>query len=222
MPVASDNKIIESALLTGREIGAPRPMSASLVRARDVSVSLLLLTLLAPLMALLALAARMSTGGSSLFWQTRVGEGGKSIRVAKFRTLLPDAPCEVQKLEAEHLATRIGTLMRRSKLDELPQLWNVLKGEMTLVGPRPILSDEYGQRSHYDRLLVRPGLTGLWQVSPARGHRFDSHPEYDRFYLAHRGLVLDLWLMWRTIVLVSRGLETTLEQAERHCRQAKE
>lgn len=192
----------------------------SLRRATDVLVSFAVLATLSPLLLLLGVCAQLSTGGSAIFRQPRLGLGGATFLVAKFRTLVRHAPCDVHKRQAEHLATRIGRIMRRSKLDELPQLWNILRGDMSLVGPRPIIPEEYGSASHYARLTVRPGLTGLWQLSSARGERFDEHPEYDIFYLANRRPAFDLWLVWRTILLILVGAEIgfarTVERWERN------
>jgi lipopolysaccharide/colanic/teichoic acid biosynthesis glycosyltransferase len=192
----------------------------SLRRATDVLVSFAVLAVLSPLLLLLGACAQLSTGGSAIFRQPRVGLGGATFFVAKFRTLVRHAPCDVHKGQAEHLATRIGRIMRRSKLDELPQLWNILRGDMSLIGPRPIIPEEYGSASHYARLSVRPGLTGLWQLSNARGERFDEHPEYDIFYLANRRLTFDLWLVWRTMLLIVVGAEIgfarTVERWERN------
>jgi lipopolysaccharide/colanic/teichoic acid biosynthesis glycosyltransferase len=196
----------------GPNVPTPRThrCKTALRRSFDVVAALSVLILLSPVLVILGLCARLSTGGSALFRQQRLGLGGIPFQMVKFRTLVPDAPCDVNKLQAEHRATRLGRTMRQLKLDELPQFWNILKGDMSLVGPRPIIPEEYRYGSHYDRLTVRPGLTGLWQVSPARGERFDKHPEYDIFYLANSRLTFDLWLIWRTILLIALGREIGL------------
>lgn len=184
-----------------------------LARARDIIFSLLALLLLAPVFPLIGLGARRSTRGSALFHQVRVGRDGKHFVVEKFRTLSFEAPSDVSKRDAEHLATPLGRFMRRFKLDELPQFWNVLKGDMSLVGPRPIIPAEYSGDEPPLRLAVRPGLTGLWQLSRVREQSFDENKEYDLFYLANRSIAFDLWLIWRTVLLIATGNETKIRLA---------
>ncbi|MEX2551633.1 MAG: sugar transferase [Actinomycetota bacterium] len=187
----------------------------SLARVRDLSASLIGLAVLSPILLVLGAIARLSTGSSALFRQVRVGKNGRYFVVNKFRTLRPEAPSDVNKREAEHLASPAGRLMRRFKLDELPQLFNVARGDMSLVGPRPIIPAEYSDKSHYQRLTVRPGLTGLWQLSRVREDRFDRNPEYDLFYVANRSLSFDFWLIWRTILLLLSKRETKIRLAAR-------
>ncbi len=184
----------------------------TLCRSVNAIASAIVIAVISPLLLILGTCAKLSTGGSALFRQQRLGLGGRTFMVAKFRTLVPHAPCDVHKIDAEHLATRIGRIMRRFKLDELPQLWNIVRGDMYLVGPRPIIPEEYQDTSHYARLTVRPGLTGLWQLSPARGERFDLHPEYDLFYMANRRLSFDVWLIWRTVVLMIANREVVFDR----------
>ena len=184
-----------------------------LARVRDLLLGTLALAVSAPVIVVLGLAARRSTGGSALFRQTRVGKDGRDFKVDKIRTLSVEAPADVQKKGAEHLATPLGRVMRRFKLDELPQFWNVVKGEMSLVGPRPIIPEDYSSRENQLRLAVRPGLTGLWQLSRVRELPFDKNPEYDLFYLANRSMIFDLWLLWRTVLLILTGKETRIRLA---------
>ena len=207
------SNLMDRAVQMGAENGLL--IHHKLARIRDVSAALIALAILSPFLVLLAAAARFSTGSSPLFRQVRVGMQGRNFVVNKLRTLRPEAPSEVHKREAEHLATRVGRLMRRFKLDELPQLWNVVKGDMSLVGPRPIIPGEYSDRSHYHRLTVRPGLTGLWQLSRVREKPFDENPEYDLFYVANRSLSFDVWLIWRTLLLLVTKRETKIRLAAR-------
>lgn len=182
---------------------------------RDVTLGTIALCLVSPLIAIFGLAARRSTGGSALFRQVRVGKDGRHFKVSKLRTLPAGAPQAVQKKEAEHLAPPIGTFMRRFKIDELPQFWNVVKGDMSLIGPRPIIPEEYPDDEPQLRLAVRPGVTGLWQLSRVREEPFDRNPEYDLFYLANRSITFDFWLMWRTLLLIVTGRETKIRLAAR-------
>jgi lipopolysaccharide/colanic/teichoic acid biosynthesis glycosyltransferase len=207
------SNLIDRAVQMGAENGLL--LHRAFARLRDLSGALSALILLSPALVLLGAAARLSTGSSALFRQVRVGTNGQNFVVNKFRTLRPEAPAQVNKRKAEHLATPAGRLMRRFKLDELPQLWNVVRGDMSLVGPRPIIPGEYSDTSHYQRLTVRPGLTGLWQLSRVREEPFDRNPEYDLFYVANRSLSFDFWLIWRTVLLLLTRRETKIRLAAR-------
>ncbi|GIW71286.1 MAG: hypothetical protein KatS3mg102_0828 [Planctomycetota bacterium] len=190
-------------------------------RAFDLVVASAALVVLSPLMALIALLIKRDSPGPVLFAQLRAGEGGRPFRMLKFRTMVADAE---QRLEAvvdlERLAepvfkladdprvTRVGRWLRRTSLDELPQLWNVLKGEMSLVGPRP---EELRLVERYDewqrrRLKVRPGMTGLQQVT-ARGAlaSLGERVRLDVYYIRNQSLLLDLWILVRTVWAVVRG-----------------
>ena len=184
-------------------------------RLRDLTLGTIALLVSAPFILLFGAIGRRSTGGSALFRQTRVGKEGQEFKVAKLRTLSVEAPSDVQKGEAEHLATSFGAVLRRLKIDELPQFWNVVKGDMSLVGPRPIIPEEYSDRESELRLAVRPGLTGLWQLSRVREQPFHKNPEYDLFYLANRSIIFDFWLMWRTVLLILIHRETKIRLAAR-------
>lgn len=184
-------------------------------RVRDTIVAGLALAFCSPLIVVLVLLSRWSTGASGLFRQVRVGKDGRNFVVVKIRSLAPSAPSTVSKKQAEHLATPVGTFMRKWKLDELPQFLNVLKGEMTLVGPRPIIPEEYAADEQRVRLAVHPGLTGLWQLSRVREEPFHKNPEYDLFYLANRSFSFDLWIIWRTLLLLAFGKETKIRLAAR-------
>jgi Undecaprenyl-phosphate galactose phosphotransferase WbaP len=196
-----------------------------LKRVLDVVGASVLLLLCLPLLAAIALALRIE-GGPVLYAQWRIGRHGRPFRCWKFRTMLPDAEARLaqllaqntlareewardQKLRDDPRVTRLGQVLRRSSLDELPQLWNVLRGEMSLVGPRPMLED---QQARYGAALatclsVRPGLTGLWQVSGRNQTTFAERVELDLAYVHQQSLALDLWILWRTIfvVLSQRG-----------------
>jgi exopolysaccharide biosynthesis polyprenyl glycosylphosphotransferase len=196
-----------------------------LKRALDLVVATLGLVLLAPVLALFALLIRLESGGPVLFWQARIGVGGRVFRMAKFRTMCRDA--EERKRELAHLnmharpggdprmfkidcdprVTRVGAFLRRYSLDELPQLINVLKGEMSLVGPRPLIAEE-AQHVHdwaLRRLDLKPGITGLWQVLGRSAIPFEEMVRLDYLYVTSWSLWRDCLLLLRTLPVVVRG-----------------
>nr|WP_027087603.1 sugar transferase [Cohnella panacarvi] len=155
--------------------------------------------------------------GSVFFKQTRIGKDGKPFNMYKFRSMVENAEqllAELQhrneiqgamfKMKSDPRVTRIGKLIRKTSLDELPQLWNVLKGDMSLVGPRPGLPQEVAQYTSRDRLrlLVPPGCTGLWQVSGRNGLSFMQMVEMDLDYISRRSLLFDLRLILKTFVVI--------------------
>lgn len=165
--------------------------------------------LLSPVLILAAVAVKVTSPGPVFFRQDRAGRGGAIFRLCKFRTMRGDRtpdPKELVPLDHPEI-TRVGRLLRRTKIDELPQLWNVIRGEMSLVGPRPTLPD---QAAAYDgfrrqRLLVRPGITGLAQVYGNAGMPWDERILYDIVYVRRSGLVMDLGILLRTLGVVLAG-----------------
>jgi exopolysaccharide biosynthesis polyprenyl glycosylphosphotransferase len=189
-------------------------------RAFDVAGAALALVALAPLMAILALAIRMDTAGPILFRQERVGRDGRRFRIFKFRSMVDDAerlkPGLIHlnetrglfKIAADPRVTRVGRWMRRSCVDELPQLFNVLRGEMSLVGPRPLIVDEDVQiiGPGRSRLMLTPGITGPWQVLKAGRIPMDEMVAIDDLYVANWTLWNDLKILLRTFrVVMARG-----------------
>ncbi|HVF54424.1 MAG TPA: sugar transferase [Actinomycetota bacterium] len=191
-------------------------------RTMDIVGSLFGLILLAPALAAIALWIKRDSEGGAFFKQTRVGHDGRHFECVKFRTMVHNA--EEMRAELEHLSegpgllfklkddprvTRAGKSLRRYSLDELPQLWNVLRGEMSLVGPRPPIPSEVAQYDDWvrNRLKVPPGMTGLWQVSGRTETTFSDYVRYDLFYIQNWSLSLDLWILWRTFraVLSAEG-----------------
>jgi exopolysaccharide biosynthesis polyprenyl glycosylphosphotransferase len=200
-----------------RRTGMDRTQRA-LKRSLDVIGSGIGLALLSPLLAAVALWIKGDSEGGAFFKQVRVGRDGEIFTCWKFRTMVRDA--ETKRAELEHLSegpgllfklkedprvTKVGSALRRFSLDELPQLWNVLKGEMSLVGPRPALPEEVEQYDDWvrNRLLVKPGITGLWQVSGRTETSFSDYIRYDLFYIQNWSLSLDLWILWRTFRAVT-------------------
>lgn len=189
-------------------------------RSIDVVTSLALLISLIPLWIALALLVK-SDGGPIFFRQPRIGHGGRLFQMWKFRSMIPDADAQLQwmlerdeamreqwevwrKVKNDPRTTPIGVWLRRLSLDELPQLWNVLKGDMSLVGPRPILTNEvtlWGSAiSAYES--VRPGITGLWQVSGRSHLNYDERIALDVRYIEHRSWWLDTVIVIRTVGVV--------------------
>jgi exopolysaccharide biosynthesis polyprenyl glycosylphosphotransferase len=188
-------------------------------RLWDISIASIGLLLLSPFLALVAIAVRFDSSGPAFFRQLRVGKDGHLFTIIKFRTMTVDAELRITELEAENEAdtplfklrddprtTRIGRLLRRFSIDELPQLWNVLRGEMSLVGPRPALPLEalqWAPRLH-NRLRVKPGLTGMWQVYGRSDASFEEYEQLDLYYVDNWSLITDLFILARTIPTVLR------------------
>ncbi len=191
-------------------------------RAVDVAVALVALALLSPVMLVVALAIKVDSPGPVVFRQQRVGRGGRQFSFYKFRSMRADAEDafwrlvemnEVKgpifKIRQDPRTTRVGRVIRRTSIDELPQLFNVLKGDMSLVGPRPPIPHEVERYEdwHRKRLQVSPGITGLWQVSGRSQLTFDEMVLLDLWYIDNWSLMLDLQIIARTIpaVLLERG-----------------
>jgi lipopolysaccharide/colanic/teichoic acid biosynthesis glycosyltransferase len=173
-------------------------------RLLDVLGASLLLLLLSPLLAVVALAIWGVDGRPVFFTQVRAGRGGAPFQVYKFRTLEP-GPKDPTRPAAH--TTRLGGPLRRWAIDELPQLWNVLRGEMSLVGPRPVplsQAERYGPRERR-RLRVRPGITGWAQVQGRNALSWPERIEHDRWYVRHRSLWIDLRILGRTPLILLRG-----------------
>ena len=189
-------------------------------RSFDFSASLIALALLAPTMLLLALAIKLDSHGPVFYVSDRIGKKGRVFRILKFRTMVPNADQLKDTLKASNerdgvlfkikndpRITRVGRFLRKYSLDELPQLINVLRGEMSVVGPRPPLSNEVQmyQAEHFRRLEVLPGLTGLWQVRARQESSFEKGVALDLTYVENWNLWLDLKIILRTAEVVLRG-----------------
>ena len=197
-------------------VGAKRVLKGVFDRA----VSVFMLTLLAPLLFAVWVAIRVTSPGPGFFRQTRIGKDGKAFRIWKFRSMYTDAEARLADLTADSdgnevlfkmkhdpRVTRVGAFLRKYSLDELPQLFNVVNGTMSLVGPRPPLPSEV-QQYGYDvrrRLLVRPGLTGLWQVSGRSDLSWEESVRLDLRYVENWSFTTDLLIMWKTIWAVAGG-----------------
>ncbi|MDB5349526.1 MAG: Undecaprenyl-phosphate galactose phosphotransferase [Planctomycetota bacterium] len=177
--------------------------TSSAKRAIDVTGSLLALVLLAPVFALVAALVQIGSSGPILFIQERTGRYGKPFRVFKFRTMTPSDTIAINKEATadDPRITRVGRMLRRTGLDELPQLVNVLRGEMSLIGPRPLLAweNQLCDERQSRRLLVRPGITGLSQINGRNAIPWADRIEWDVRYVDGPSLGLDARILLRTI-----------------------
>lgn len=215
-----------------REAGSEPAPTPAVKRIFDAVSSALGLLVLSPLLLLIAAAVKLDSNGPVLFSQERVGKGGALFKMYKFRSMTTGCDPAVHrehvtklilgqtgdeargadgsfKLDADPRVTRVGRVLRKTSLDELPQLINVLKGEMSLVGPRPPLVYEFEcyEPRHARRLSVLPGITGLWQVSGRTRLSFEEMVDLDVRYAQTWSIWLDLWILARTLpaVLSTRG-----------------
>jgi lipopolysaccharide/colanic/teichoic acid biosynthesis glycosyltransferase len=220
----------QPAWLIRLRIGAKRLAWVAVVRSAyllkrtlDILLAGPLFILLLPIFGLLVLAIRLESPGPALFKQTRVGRWGQIFTMYKFRSMYMDAEARKAELLAENemsggvtfkmqrdpRITRIGRFIRKASIDELPQLWNVIKGDMSLVGPRPPVPAEVDEYSLSDRrrLEVTPGITCIWQVSGRSDIPFPEQVELDVRYIESQSLLTDLKLLWQTVpaVLFGRG-----------------
>jgi exopolysaccharide biosynthesis polyprenyl glycosylphosphotransferase len=179
-------------------------------RLSDIIGATGLLLIGVPIYALLAIIIRLDGSSPVMFGQERVGLNGKHFRMYKFRTMHhAAAPYDYSpRASDDPRITRVGRFLRRTSLDELPQLFNVLRGDMSLVGPRPempFIVERYGER-HRQRLQVKPGITGLWQLSGDRAFLIHENVEYDLYYIQHRNFFMDLAILLHTVVFAMRGI----------------
>jgi len=196
-------------------VGGGRGHPLTIVRAVirrgiDILASAAALALSSPLLALAAIAIRLESPGPVIYRQRRAGLNGHPFDMLKLRTMVDGAEhmgAGLAVTENDSRITRVGTLLRRSSLDELPNLVNVLRGEMSLIGPRPTLPiqvEQYTERQR-GRLSMKPGITGWAQVNGRASLPWSQRIELDLYYIEHRSLALDLRILWRTAVMVMGG-----------------
>lgn len=186
-------------------------------RGFDILASGVALVLLSPLFGILTVKIKKEDGGPAFYSQTRIGKNGKPFKMWKFRSMIVNADKMVKQLEEQNeidgtmfkikddpRVTKIGHVIRKHSLDELPQLWNVLKGDISLVGPRPPLPMEVADYTDYDklRLTVTPGCTGLWQVTKRNDADFDEMVELDLEYINKSSLWFDFKILLKTVGVV--------------------
>lgn len=196
------------------------PIWAFVKRAMDLAGAGIGLLLASPIMLAVAIAVKRCDHGPAIFSQTRVGKNGKEFKMYKFRSMYIDAEdrlAELQKynqvdgpafkMEHDPRITKVGAFIRKTSLDELPQLWNILKGDMSLVGPRPPLPREVAQYTDWDwgRLAVKPGLTCYWQISGRSDVSFDEWMKLDLKYVEEQGFLTDVKILFKTVGVVLLG-----------------
>lgn len=205
-----------------KEVLSSKKMYETGRRIQDILLSLIAIVGLSPLMLLTALAILIDDPkGSPIFAQERVGRGGKPFRLLKFRSMCVDAEDKLAALRSDNemdgpvfkikddpRITRVGRIIRKVSIDELPQLFNILKGDMSIVGPRPALPGEVAEYGEYERqrLLVKPGLTCYWQIQPRRNDiSFDEWMELDIKYIQERSFAVDWKIIFKTFGAVLTG-----------------
>ncbi|MFY0610013.1 MAG: sugar transferase [Hyphomicrobiaceae bacterium] len=206
----------------------PGPVGGSMKRCVDILIAVTLIMLLWPLMTIVTLLIKINMGGPVIFAHQRVGANGKAFKCYKFRTMIsnaeqallqhfadnPESKREWEttaKLRNDPRVTKLGRLLRRSSIDELPQLLNVLKGDMSCVGPRPVVAAElapYGEHAS-DYLAARPGLSGIWQVSGRSNIGYGTRIKLDSLYVRRWSMALDMAILLATIPAVLRSKETS-------------
>lgn len=214
--MTADSRFIDLKLISYRDVSLIRPGYHLAKRTLDLFVCLMALPFLLPILLLCALLIWLDDPGPVFFKQLRTGKGGARFRMYKFRTMVTNA--EELKQKYAHLneltwpdfkmtndprVTRIGRILRKTSLDEIPQIINVLKGDMSLVGPRPTSFDvsTYSLK-HTERLEVVPGITGLWQISGRSDIDFDQRLLLDIEYIERRSLWFDIEILFRTVLAV--------------------
>jgi lipopolysaccharide/colanic/teichoic acid biosynthesis glycosyltransferase len=217
---------VEAAPLAEAAGAATSPLTEAAIRALDLVVAVAMLIVLAPLLLIVAATIKADSAGPIIFRQRRFGRNLEPFSVAKFRTMHHGADAEahrahvermiapsgqtaqpMEKLSGDSRVTRVGSFLRRTSIDELPQLWNVVRGEMSLVGPRPPVQyevDKYPAEA-FRRFAVRPGLTGLWQVRGRSTLTFRQMIELDTEYVERRSLPLNLKILLLTLPAVIHG-----------------
>ena len=213
---------------TLRQFTAPRDLYPTLKRLLDIMVAGLMIVVLSPIMAIVALAIKLDSTGPVVFRQTRIGKNHRPFTFYKFRSMQHKADTTIHqqfvkqlingnvsssngnvtyKLTCDKRITKVGAFIRKTSIDELPQLFNILKGDMSLVGPRPPIAYEVAEYKdwHHRRLAVTPGLTGLWQVRGRSLVSFDEMVAMDITYVEQRSMLLDLTLLAQTIPVVMSG-----------------
>ena len=179
-------------------------------RLLDIIIVIICMFLTLPFWLLIGVIIKIDSPGPVLFKQKRIGQNGKSFLIFKFRSMFLDTPeyAHCPTTDTDPRITKVGRWLRKTSIDELPQLINIIKGEMSMVGPRPempFIVDNYNLIEK-KRLLVKPGLTGLWQVSPYRDSEINHNLEYDFYYIQNQGFVLDFVILIMTVFFAIRGI----------------
>lgn len=202
----------------------PKKPNETIKRVMDIAICLLGLPFALPIGLLLALIIYADSGAAPIYRHQRIGKGGRPFTIYKFRTMVRGADAllknylaqnpelaeewrKTQKLKNDPRLTRSGHFLRKYSLDELPQIYNILRGEMSLVGPRPIVENEKEKYGRYfeEYCMVRPGLTGLWQTSGRNNTAYSQRVAYDHYYINNWTVWLDLWILAKTVPIAING-----------------
>jgi lipopolysaccharide/colanic/teichoic acid biosynthesis glycosyltransferase len=207
------------SLISGTEIGNSSLIRSFLKRCFDLVMAFILLILLSPLLLIIATAIKLMDGSPIFYPWKVVGRNGKPFTGYKFRTMVRNADKlkrklldrnemtgPVFKLKDDPRITPLGKVLRKFSFDELPQIWSVVRGHMSLVGPRPPLQYEYSEftENQKKKMVVKPGMTSLWQVS-GKPPNFDEWLQLDLYYVVHRSFWLDMKILFKTLLVVIRG-----------------
>lgn len=206
------------------ERSAKTPCGGAIKRVFDFLLALTAIIILSPLLVSVAIAVRLSDGGPAFFGHTRMGFSGKTFKCWKFRSMAPNSDAVFkeylannpeaarewhlnQKIQNDPRITRLGYFLRKYSIDELPQLFNILVGDMSFVGPRPIQRSEFDKYGYSLRhyLSTRPGLTGLWQISGRSNSSYQKRVVFDRYYVTHWGMLTDIALILKTVPVAVTG-----------------
>ncbi len=217
-------KLLESkAVLLNKDKIRSRFVYHGMKRLFDIVAAACGIVILSPLMIVIAVLIKVEDHGPIFYKQVRVGKNGKTFKMYKFRSMFINADKMLDKLKDQNdvdgpmfkmmddpRVTKIGHFIRKHSLDELPQFLNVLKGDMSLVGPRPPLPSEVAEYSDYDkqRLLVIPGCTGLWQATERNKVGFNEMVQLDIQYIKRASFMFDLWIIWKTVEIVIKPNES--------------
>lgn len=211
------NLLESKAVLLNKDKIRSRFIYHSMKRLFDIVAATCGIVILSPLMIIIAIVIKGEDHGPIFYKQVRVGKNGKTFKMYKFRSMFVNADKMLDKLKEQNdvdgpmfkmkddpRVTKIGHFIRKHSLDELPQFLNVLKGDMSLVGPRPPLPSEVAEYKEYDkqRLYVIPGCTGLWQVTERNEVGFDEMVQLDIQYIQRASFMFDLWIIWKTVEII--------------------
>lgn len=211
------NLLESKAVLLNKDKIRSRFIYHGMKRLFDIVAATCGIVILSPLMVLIAVLIKFEDHGPILYKQVRVGKNGKAFKIYKFRSMFVNADQMLTKLKEQNdvegpmfkmkndpRITKIGHFIRKHSLDELPQFINVIKGDMSLVGPRPPLPSEIAEYSEYDkqRLYVTPGCTGLWQATERNEVGFTEMVQLDILYIQKASFIFDLWIIWKTIEIM--------------------
>lgn len=217
------NLLESKAVLLNKDKIRSRFVYHSMKRLFDIVAATCGIVILSPLMIIIAVLIKAEDHGPVFYKQVRVGKNGKTFKMYKFRSMFVNADKMLDKLKDQNdvegpmfkmkkdpRVTKIGRFIRKHSLDELPQFLNVLRGDMSLVGPRPPLPSEVVEYSEYDkqRLYVTPGCTGLWQATERNEVGFNEMVRLDIQYIQRAGFIFDLWIIWKTVEIVIKPNES--------------